>query len=117
MCKIAAQMLGGYSGDFHNFGNRVVWARPYVHGGIQVVAGANLGLDPLGHSLLLLIPDDSLLETPFAEWTEATLETQTCTAFWQLDQDEVLWAPGTHNRESIHRHGRTLENWAESERP
>jgi len=63
-------------------------------------------------SLLMLIPDEDLLEVPFADWTEDMMASQTCTAFWQLDRDEVLWAPGCHNRESMHQHGRTLEDWA-----
>jgi len=44
-------------------------------------------------SLLLLIPNEDLLEVPFADWTEDMMASQTSTAFWQLDRDEVLWAP------------------------
>jgi hypothetical protein len=60
--------------------------------------------------ILLLIPDESLDALPFKDWKKTKTEDQVVTAYWKLDEDRVLWAEGFHDRKSIAKKGRTIED-------
>ena len=62
--------------------------------------------------ILLLVPEKSLDMLPFKDWKKAKTQDKVVTAYWKLDEDRVLWAEGFHNRQSIAKHGRTLEDHA-----
>jgi hypothetical protein len=57
-----------------------------------------------------LIPDESLDALPFKDWKKTKTEDQVVTAYWKLDEDRVLWAEGFHDRKSIAKKGRTIED-------
>ena len=62
--------------------------------------------------ILLLTPEESLDMLPFKDWKKAKTQDKVVTAYWKLDEDRVLWAEGFHNRQSIAKQGRTLEDLA-----
>lgn len=65
--------------------------------------------------LLMLLPEDSIQMLPFAEWMKNKTEDKVVTAYWKLDEDRVLWAEGFHDRASIRKKGRTIEEILDTE--
>ena len=48
--------------------------------------------------LLLLLPDEKLFEKLFADWTDDDWRDHVWSAYWRIDGDTVLWAPGRRTR-------------------
>ena len=62
-------------------------------------------------SILLLIPGDSLLRLPFLDWDRERDDQHVVSALWDVPLDRVLWAEGFHDRDSIRKTGRPLDDW------
>ena len=60
--------------------------------------------------ILMLLPGESILTLPFADWTRPKTKDNVTTAYWKLGERKVLWADGFHDRKSIQEHGKTIED-------
>jgi len=60
--------------------------------------------------ILMLLPEESIHMLPFAKWTRPKTQRKVVTAYWKLDEDRVLWAEGFHDRSSMRKEGRTIED-------
>lgn len=52
--------------------------------------------------LFLLLPDETLFDKLFADWTDDDWRDHVWSAYWRIDGDTVLWAPGRRTRAEMH---------------
>jgi hypothetical protein len=67
-------------------------------------------------SILLLIPDMTLWNIPFTEWSDEDKQHKCYSGLWDIEANRVLWMAGVVTREAIMEQGKTVEELMADER-